>query len=255
MRTLVLRGAEFSEAKELVFDAIQSHVFMACALKELSFQTAEMIEGGSFQHIQFYDVDGNYKGSIADLFWEAWVSGTPPLVCGRHAYRIEIPDDWKYLADGRRNSIHNIRAEYEVSALTFQLEGEGKAYHLVDALTKTTERQTMSVRFSAAPMDAAPRVFETEEALREFLSAPTRARVTIGRIRLPKLIMNQGMLWPMPSTAIEQLSRLQPENAQEEFLRFSMSGSNNFFDFDEAYTQVLRKVQSGVSISMKVEPT
>lgn len=139
MRTLVLAGAEFSEARELIFEAIQSHVFMACALKELSFDTDEMIEGSLFQHIQYYDIDGNFKGSIADLLWEAWLSGTPPLVCSHHVYRMEIPDDWKYLADGRRNSIHNIRVEYEVSALTFHLRGEGKAYQLVDALTRATE--------------------------------------------------------------------------------------------------------------------
>jgi hypothetical protein len=166
---------------------------------------------------------------------------------------MEIPDDWRYLADGSRNSIHNIRVEYEVSALTFQLKGEGKAYHLVNALTEAPERQTLRVRFPVGPFDAAPKIFETEEALSEFISAPARARVTIGRIRLPKLIMNQGLLWPVPITAIEQLMRLQSEEAQKEFLRFTTSGSNNFWDFDAVYAQVLRQAQSDVRVFMRVE--
>jgi hypothetical protein len=253
MRTLVLSGAEFSEAKDLIFGAIQSHVFMACRLRKLNFETDEKLEGDSFQHLQFYNIDGNYKGSIADLLWEAWLNGTPPLVCGRHVYLMEIPDDWRYLADGSRNSIHNIRVEYEVSALIFQLTGEGKAYHLVDSLTEALERQSLRVRFPVGPSDTAPKIFETEEALSKFISAPARARVTIGRIRLPKLIMNQGLLWPVPTTAIEQLMRLQPEEVQKEFLRFTTSDSNNFWDFDAVYAQVLRQAQSDVRVVMRVE--
>ena len=212
MRTLVLSGTEISETKESVFEAIQSHIFIVCSLTEISFNTEDLIEAGSFQHMLFYDRDGSYKGSLIDLLWEAWVTGTPPLVCGRHAYHVEIPDDWKYLVDGRRNSISNIRVEYQVSALTFQLRSEAKAYHFVDALTRATERQTLRVQFPTGPMDATPKVFEKEAALNEFLSAPARARITIGRIRLPKLVMNQGMLWPMQSTVIEQLMRLPPED-------------------------------------------
>ncbi len=253
MRTLVLRGDDFTEAKELLFDAIQSHVFMTCALKQLTFHTAEKIEEGSFQHLQFYDINGDYKGSIADLLWGAWVNGTPPMICGHHAYCIEIPGEWKYFANGRHNSINDIRVKFEVFALTFQLKGEGKAYHLVDALTNTTERQTLNVRFPTYPIDGERKMFETEESLKEFLSASTHAQVTIGRIRLPKLIMNHGMLWPLPSSAIEQFAKLQPGVVQEELLRFTKSDANNFFAFDETYAKVLRKLQSGVSISMKVQ--
>lgn len=253
MRTLVLSGTEFSQVKEKVLEAIQAHIFMACSLTQLSFQTDKMIEGGSFQHILFYDAGGAYQGSIADVLWEAWVNGAPPLVCGRHVYSVEIPDEWRYLADGRRNSLHNVQVEYQVAALAFQLRGEAKAYNLMDALTRTPERQTLQVRFPMSPMDATPRVFETEEALNEFLSAPAHARVMIGRIRLPKLIMNQGLLWPMPSTVIEQFMRLHSDQPENEFQRLVASACNNFWDFDEAYAQILKKSRSGVTIKMQVQ--
>jgi Restriction endonuclease len=253
MRTLVLSGAEFSQVREKVLEAIQSHVFMTCSLTQLSFQTDELLEAGSIQHILFYDAAGSYKGSIADLLWEAWLNGAPLLVCGCHVYSVQIPEDWRYLADGRRNSIHNIQVEYQVAALAFQFRGVAKEYNLMDALTRVPERQTLQVRFSTNPIDAAPRVFETEAALNEFLSAPGHARVTIGRIRLPKLIMNKGMLWPIPSTVIEHFNRFRSDQPEQDLERLAASASNNFWDFDEAYAQVLKKARLGLSIRMQVQ--
>jgi hypothetical protein len=159
MRTLVLNGTEFSQVKEKVLEAIQSHIFMSCSLVQLSFQTIEPIEDGSFSHILFYDAAGSYKGSIADLLWIAWLNGAPPLVCGRHLYSVHIPEEWRYLADGRTNSIHNVNLELQVAALVLQFRGDVKTYNLLDAFTKAPERQTLQVRFQDSPIDTTPKIF------------------------------------------------------------------------------------------------
>jgi hypothetical protein len=250
MRPLILNGTDFTKTREKVLDAIQSHIFIACSLKQLKFQMLEAAEPGTFRHIQFYDKAGSYRGSIADFLWEAWIRGVPPLVCGRYRYDLEIPEEWKFLADGKKNSIHNIKAEFQVVALTFQFRGETKTYNLIDALTKSPERQTVQVRFSPDSVGKTPKVFETEEALNEFLLAPAHANVTIGRIRLPKLVMNQGLLWPMPSAVIEQFYLLHCEQP-EKSIEFA-NVSNNFWDFDKAYAEVVKRSWSGLKINMRV---
>jgi hypothetical protein len=253
MKTLVLSGADVSKTTEMIFEAIQSHIFMACSLVEVQFTTDEPLEEGSFQHILFYDKAGCYVGSLPDFFWKSWLEGRPPLTCGQYTYRVEVPDSWKYLAGGGRNSIRDIRVTYQVSALIFQLKGEAKAYHLVDGLTGKSERQTWRVKFPIGSMDAAPKIFKAEEELQGFLSKPARANVTVGRTRLPKVVMSQGMLWPMPSAIIEDLGRFPAEEVQKEILRFTRSEANSFWDFDEAYAELIKKMRANVSVTFRVE--
>ncbi|MFZ7128624.1 MAG: restriction endonuclease [Desulfobacterales bacterium] len=255
MRTLILSGTDFRKTKDKVLDAIQSHIFMACSLKQLSYQTVEATEPGSFDHMQFFDAEGSYRGSIPDFLWESWINGVPPLMCGRYKYDLEIPEEWTYLADGRKNSIHNIKAEFQVVALTFRFRGETKTYNLIDALTNSPERQTVQVRFSLDGEGKAPKVFETEEALNEFLSAPVHAHVTIGRIRLPKLVMNQGLLWPVPSAVINQLNRLHCKQPEKSIESLAATLSKSSWDFDETYADFLKRSRSGLKINIRVQAT
>lgn len=253
MKTLVLSDAASARTKDAIFGAIQSCVFMLCSVKQIEFKTVELTEGGSFQHVLFHDVEGRYVGALPDFLWEAWLRGAPPLVCGEHRYKFDIPELWKYLVDGRRNSIHDVLVTYQVSALVFELAGEAKDFHFLDAFTGRTERQTWQVHFPVGPMDALPKVFESEESLREFLRRPTAVRVTIGRTRLPKILMNQGMLWPMASRAIRGLTDVDPEKAEKEFIRVATSEANNFWEFDEVYAAVGRRTRSSTGVTFKVE--
>lgn len=252
MKTLILNGLDPSRTKEVVFEALQSHIFMLCSLKKFSFKTIENEDTAKYTY--FYNQSGQCAGFLADFLWKAWLRGTPPLRCGRYSYNVNIPDEWKYFHDGRRNSIHDLHVEYQVSAMTIQIVGDAITHQLVDASTGRAERQTWKVNFANDCGDSHPETFTTEEALDKYLTRQARARVTVGRVRLPKLIMNQGLLWPMPESIMESLASIKQEQSYEEFLRFVSSEQNNFFNFDGVYARFIDTMSSSQKISVKLEP-
>jgi len=242
MKTLILNGLDPSRTKNLVFEAVQSHIFMLCSIKEIQFKTADNED--SVLYTVFHDKEGHYKGSLPDHLWKAWTLGTPPMKCARYSYAVTIPEEWKFLPDGRENSIHDLRVDCQVSAMIMQFPGNATTHRLVDASTGNTERQTWNVKYSDQCGDFLPKTFDTETEIERFLAQPARVKLTMGRIRLPKLVMSQGFLWPAPGSFIESCRDSDQNQSNEKFLNFASSEENNFWDIDGEYTKFLDTVHA-----------
>ncbi len=249
MRTLALSGANLDKTRELILEAIQSHVYVACHLAKLQFESLGELDD---QGLLFFGRDGQYKGTLADFLWQAWVSGTPPLRCGKYAYRVEIPEEWLFSLDGSPKQIRDIRVEYEVFALVREYQGQVSWHRLIDASSGALERQTVQFTFSGSRGVQVPRQFDSESELRSYLSSrEVSARLSIGRLRLPKLAMHQGLLWPVPGEVVERFGDLAPDVRSAELEQFRESAANSFWDFDDAYASVLREAQAGSWIRLQ----
>lgn len=248
MRALVLSGANVSKTRSLILGAIQSHVYLACALRRTQFKTdAELAE----RDFMFFDNEGTYVGSLPDFLWQAWVSGTPESICGRYSFAIDIPDAWMFNADGTPHAARDIRVGLDVFALVQQYRGEATWHSLTDAQTNEPERKTVDLSFADSRAEQVPRNFLSERELDEFLeSQPAVARLTLGRIRLPKLVLGNGTLWPVPSGAMKNLEGLAPEAMADEMASYSQSAANNFRDFDAIHQEVLEQAQDESWIRM-----
>lgn len=253
IRTLVLTGANVDKTRNLILDAVQSHIYVGCQVWRLSFQSQRSTTDES--DLLFFDTDGGFKGSMHDLLWQAWVSGAPPLICGKHAYSVEIPSEWLFREDGSPHQIRAIYVEFLVFALIKQYRGEASWHRLTDAQTQQVERQNLSLSFEASAAEQVPHGFDSEEELADYLSSQkTHPHIAVGRVRLPKLALNEGLLWPVPAKVMAGFERFRPEEATNEVARFRESSANNFWDFDDVYAQVLKGSQSGSWITLTPDP-
>lgn len=248
MRTLVLTGANLSKTRNSILGAIQSHVYVACALSHLEFKTDGELDA---RDLLFFDASGNYKGSLPDFLWQAWVGGMPEAECGAYRYAVEIPSEWMHYSDGLPHLTRDIEVEMTVSAVVHQYRGEATWHGLTDARTNETERRRISLSFERANVEIVPTTFLAESALAEFLSAqPAVAKVTVGRIRLPKLLLDQGTLWPVPGHVLENLNGGTEEDMARDLSKYRDSAANNFQDFDEVHKEILACSQEGAWIRL-----
>jgi hypothetical protein len=248
MRTLILSGTSLSGSREQLLEAIQSQIYVGCQVTRLEFLT-----DGPFRErdLLFFEQGGGFKGCLLDLLWQAWLNGRPPLICGRHCFEVKIPEEWMFHEDGSPSSTRDIRVEYLVFALVQQQSGHAQWHALTDAHTKMLERHQVKVAFGDAPLEAVAQAFEREDELSRYLSArPGDAQVTVGRLRLPKLVTNEGLLWPVPASAIERLYGMGLAEVSDEAARFRESVANNYWNFDGVYADILKRAQTGCWIEM-----
>lgn len=249
MRALELSGASIDRTRELILEAVQSHIYVGCQLATLQFQSPH--PATDHQDLLFFDSGGAFKGSIHDLLWQAWIAGVPPLELGEHAYQVEIPSEWRYRQDGKPHEIRNMRVQFRVFALVKRYRGEAHMNRLTDARTKAVERQSLSMMFEQAAVEQLPQTFETETDLQRYMDEQGRSpHLAVGRLRLPKLVLHEGLLWPVPSRVVEELDRFNPDEIGDYVERFSESTQNNFWDFDGFYSEVLAEAQAGCWIQM-----
>lgn len=251
MKTLVLKDNGSLSDKNQLLHALQSHIFIGCAIREVSFASDNLIVEP--EKFQFFDKDSNYIGLLPDFLWESWLRGSPPAILGQYSYNLKVLDDFNYLENGTANDIRNIKIKFEVFAVAFQFTGEASSYHLVNSMNGTTDRFKLSADFSSS----IPRLtfFQSEESLINSLNEESAiAKITFPRTKLPKIVMNQGMLWPMSPAMLEHLKNIQPQNIEQEFMLLVEAGKNNFWNFDPSYSEIIKNIGQLSHQRFEMEP-
>jgi hypothetical protein len=59
----------------------------------------------------------------------------------------------------------------------------------------------------------------------------------------------------MPLKVIEEFYSLRTDRPGQDLERLVAAASNNFWDFDEAYAEILKKSTSGLTIRMEAHPS
>lgn len=201
MKTLVISEEDRNSLPMRISNAIQMVVFIVCFYKGITFQTQEPAQGEeTFKYLTFYDRKGNVKTTIMDIVWSNWLQGKPPLTCGIYDYDIPIPSDWLYLADGKRSSASNFNIKLEVRAFVMKFLGDVEHHHFQDAKTGEIDRSFVNVKFSPEN-DSNINLLKTEEELSSALQIPADIKLHVGRIRLPKIVMDNNLMWPISKEA------------------------------------------------------
>lgn len=250
MKTLVLKDSDALHDKNKLLQALQSHVFIACAVTEVSLVSdSQMVE---FDKFCFFDKSGKYFGSLPDFIWEGWLRGTPPENLGPYSYKLKVHEDYSYLKNGNNNDIRDINIKFNVFALVLQFKGEAKYHHLVDALKGTTDRFRLTTDFTSSKPQCIS--IHTEKKLQSFLNEESAiAKITFSRLKLPKIIMNEGMLWPISSDMSELFKNIAPQS-MEEFSQLAKSAGNNFWNFDPEYSELMKSLDRFSNNKFEIQP-
>jgi hypothetical protein len=203
IRLLMLTGLTRDRITAAVNDAIQSIVFLLAAIKQMRVQS-NVAQATGNELLLFHNEDGEICGSVPDLIWKKWIEGDPHSVLGDHEVELTIPQDWCQLINGKIEPVLALSATVHVVGYVLTLPGRVQQHQLVDVANKTVDRFRVNVQFDP-PSGKYPIVaFNEERELEDFLKKQsTTAHITIGRIRLPRILLG-NLYWP-PSKRVASI--------------------------------------------------
>jgi hypothetical protein len=231
MKTLVIKEGEHENFPILFSNAIQMSIFMVCVYKGFTFQTLELAQGHELiKYLTFHDHKGNVRGTVIDLIWWNWLKGKPPLECGQYEYDLAVPKEWQYLSNGKPNTAKNFKVKLEVNAFVMLLEGIVDSHQFHDVKTGKVDRHFVKVNFSSE-FEPKLKLHKTEDELLDSMQISADLKLKIGRIRLPRIVMDNLLTWPMSEAAWKYFDSLnKAELSQSELERVAEINLESFWN-------------------------
>lgn len=209
LKPLVLRDIT-KQFPDVVQQAFQSIVYLLASVSR--FQIVNNIKHveRSSEILQFRDVDGNLVGSIADLAWDAWRSGNIPEIIGTHEIKLTLPDGWHQVIAGQVAKVESISVTVKVVGCVITLTGKVSHMSLIDLVERKTERNQIKATFEEPSEPVPVQNLSSEEDLKEFLKLRKGMVLTLGRIRIPRIVW-EGIYWPPSKESMKKITTLLEE--------------------------------------------
>jgi len=116
-----------------------------------------------------------------------------------------------------------------VSAAVVSAEGKLTHHSLQNARDKVVEKRRLFLDFGSAEKHTI-RVFDTEDKLAAYLQSDTAPSMTIGRIRLPRLIY-EPLYWPPTPGALLKVREIQQQGRTPTFEEIEGADLSRAWDF------------------------
>lgn len=210
LKVFELKGLTTDRLSSAVHEARQRLVF---AIPEISHLAITSSAGGSLEVHEtwaFFNEDGGYAGSLADLVWEAWLHGVPPSVMGEHELELDTTG-WYHGVQGERVPVMSATAKIRIKGAVVALPGSVTRHALVEPGSTGAGRLQKfkaNARFDVAPGQYPVRSFETEKELERFLNDDRAIMsLTVGRVRAPRLRL-ENVFWPPSQRVLEKMREM-----------------------------------------------
>ena len=203
MRVFELSGLTADGLSEAVRDASQAVVYIVPAVSDISV-TNEVRRAAPHELLLLHDPAGEVVCYVHDLLWLRWLEGQPPSVLGEHEVRVDVPDGWHTVVGGRRFPVLSAAAKVRVRAAVVEFPGTASDFALVDPEDRTVERMRSTASFETSG-ERPVRVFEEESELEALETRGAgELRVTVGRIRTPRMQINH-VYWPLSPRVLRRV--------------------------------------------------
>ena len=219
MVTRVLKEVTKASMASAIDGALQRVVYLLAMVDTITFQDHVAKHDDLQEAFCFRDGEGRFCGTILDLVWRKWRAGEPPSQIGEHQLALTVPEGWHRFVAGKEEPLLSLTVKVKVWGLVAHLPGTTKQHVLVDPATGTEERRHLSAVFKGDSY--AVRMVASEEELRQAAETAI-VRITVGRFRLPRILMN-FMYWPPSAKTWQKLSELAASMSVEEFVKVSLS--------------------------------
>jgi len=195
IRTLLLTGLSDDRLQSAIFEAIQSVVH--CLLTVIDWQIFNHVDRAmsNDETMLLFDADGSLCGTIPDLIWHKWMTGEPPSVLGEYPLRLDIPEGWHQVVDGKPEPIVQAGVRVSVVGLVLKLGGQVTQHSLVRPSDAEVEKLRVQAQFAFPEGKHTLAIARSEEELAALVTAPNTAFTATTKIRLPRIRMD-AMYWP-----------------------------------------------------------
>jgi len=153
----------------------------------------------------FFDANGDFCGTVADLIWNQWQAGMIPAEAGRYNINLIVPEGWRQIIDGKVEPILGIQAAVQVTALVFKIPGESTYHTLIRASDGKIEKRQLNATFdvnvdqtTVHTLDA----FDNESNLVAAIHNLSGIRLTI-RTRLPRIQYMNRFYYPLSARVVQ----------------------------------------------------
>lgn len=196
VQTLLIDGLTPDRMQAQVHEAFQSIVYLLLDVTKFEITSGvEDDEAGKL--LWFRDDQNRLLGGILDIVWLRWRDGELPTELGEHEVPIVLPPTWRW-AVGNDAVPNTAAVTVRVLGLVVTETGTVERLMLKDSETGVLERIKIHGNFdtvSSGPRSLPVEVANSEIDLNRLLDKPAVARVSVGRLALPR-IRYGPLYWP-----------------------------------------------------------
>lgn len=146
-------------------------------------------------------------GGIPDLIWQDWINGKIPANLGSHSIKITLPEGWLQIVASQVATVYEVSATIKISGNVISFPRRVQQYTLMDVLNQETERFQIKAKFDPPDGVYPVQTFELEDDLQKYIDQMRSLRLTIGRFRIPRIILN-NIFWTPSKSSFEKLVTL-----------------------------------------------
>lgn len=214
IRPLELRGLSQNQLEVAIEEAFESIIYLLLKIKQIAvFNKPQDIEEG----LLFYDAQKRVCSSVPHLIWHMWLHNEISTTLGEHDFfSLKIPHGWYRLVNGELSREDTIGVIVEVNALVLTIKGNATNYQLKNAQTEQIERTRIELSFPIKILQYPVKVFDKEEELVSYLQSHKGMKLTIGRIKTPRIIAGAAY-WPPSERAIQKLLECERKGQETSF--------------------------------------
>jgi type III secretion system FlhB-like substrate exporter len=189
-----------------VREVFQSLIYLLATVTGISVRN-NIGEGNTSDILFFRNESGELVGAIPDLIWQDWINGKIPSSLGKHNINITLPENWYQIVAGQVAIVHEVSATVKVSGHVISFSGRVQQHLLIDAVSQEAERFHLDSKFDPPSGRYPVQNFDSEEDLQNHLVHIGALRLSVGRFRIPRIILN-NIFWPPSKSSFEKMAAL-----------------------------------------------
>lgn len=218
IRPLELIGLSQDQLEVAVRNAFESIIYLSLAVDTFSvFNCPRNREEG----LAYYDQQGHICSTVPHLLWHMWLNDQIPTTLGEHRFLpLETPQGWFRMVDGELSGNDKVEAMVaaivKVRACVLSIQGTMTNYSLKNATTEEIERKRVDFSFPTGKQKYPLIVFDNESELAAYLQSRKGLTLTIGRIKIPRIICGAAY-WPPSERATRKLVEYEQHHKEATF--------------------------------------
>src|ERR1041384_4043373 len=105
LQLLTLTGLTEDGLASVTADASQLKVFYIAKVQGITVTNNVEQIGNAGDLLIFFDGNGNFCGTVADLIWNQWQAGMIPAEAGKYDINLIVPEGWRQIINGNEQPV------------------------------------------------------------------------------------------------------------------------------------------------------